>query len=435
MVPPTREQIAEWPVDMQGTRRLAGIKLDTLPQGNPCLAPNRWGKTRDPHRNPSQMVRGNVPFFGFTAVPTQHANCACNEIHALCYRVLEAKPPHILSTNAHLQRQCRKMAAALLRKTGGARLEPWSLERVAAAAPKHKRKQYLAELTKMFLSGDFALNKFHLRLRAFVKMENANLEGKAEDGKPLVSRLIQYRHVRYNLHYGRVIKPIEKLFYGFRGPGKVPWHGREDLTWVFDGITAEKCAYLITEHMRLFTTPLVLSIDASKFDRHVAVVHLKATHKLYRLLCKMKGMEQVDRCIEAQLRSMGETVHGIKYLLNGNRASGDPDTALGNKVVVILVVMAVMERMGVERYTLGNRGDDCLIFMSYDEYTSRAFQYDFRAEFSRLAKEFGFKMTGGYACPPGTSPTDVPSPTRPEWVEFCRSRPVCGRRVSPNLAE
>lgn len=239
------------------------------------------------------------------------------------------------------------------------------------------------------------------KLGAFVKSDFLNLD-KKPDPAP---RIIQPRAATYNVALGPFIYPLEARIYKalgrmFGGPT------------VMKGYNAAEIGELFEQGWSEFSQPVAVSMDASRFDQHVSVDALLEEHHVYRSIyanCTQAEKKLLAKLLNMQIFNKGaaylpEAV--VKYEVEGNRMSGDMNTALGNCLLMCLMVYAYAKECGV-RVRLFDNGDDAVVIME---------QRDLPAFMARVVEwflEMGFTMN-----------LEAPV-TRMESIEFCQTRPVC----------
>lgn len=76
------------------------------------------------------------------------------------------------------------------------------------------------------------------------------------------------------------------------------------------------------------------------------------------------GYPEFAKLLSWQLHNEGFTRTGVRYRTRGGRMSGDMNTALGNCVLMILMVSAFMAG---RKYDILDDGDDCLLIIEEDE--------------------------------------------------------------------
>lgn len=272
-----------------------------------------------------------------------HNNCRCNEIIALRNRVLF---DCIRPTTERL-RQCKTIARLVAdwlpkrEKMDGEWVEAYS---------GRKRRKY--EEAAADLAGR-PIRRSDSYVSAFIKAEKI-----FELKDP---RLIQARTVRYNYELGNYLKPIEHELYNIKGTGRLrKWLPPGRL--IAKGCNMQRRALLIKRKMQRFPDPIVVSLDASRFDAHVTDM-LEVEHLLYKRYWRSP---QLQRLLDWQMRNRGRTSTGVRYHLKGSRMSGDMNTALGNCLLSIIILCNVMRclRRSPSSWDMLCDGDDVLLFLN-----------------------------------------------------------------------
>jgi len=247
-----------------------------------------------------------------------------------------------------------------------------------------KRLRYSQAYARMTEPG-FVLKRRNSNLRAFVKNERHNDNGKE---KP---RIIHVPDAVYALRLAFYLKNLEAFIY--------TWQSNETVSKgpvCVKGWSNFKKASVIKRYTELFSGPYtVISIDASAFDSHVRPEMLDLEHSVYTGVFEpghdgKSPLAEFRKILGWQLARKAKTSHGITYSMTGGRASGDMNTAVGNVVIMTLMVMAygriLREIDPTFKYdTLGD-GDDVLVFMSV------CHENLFKAHLHRVFGIFGFKM-------------------------------------------
>jgi hypothetical protein len=184
-------------------------------------------------------------------------------------------------------------------------------------------------------------------INAFVKAEKMNPNSKHNPAP----RMIQAANARYNFALFKYLKPMEHNLYQLRTPMGHPVVGK--------GLNTIQRAEALELKMAEFNHPVVWSLDASRFDQHVAREVLEVEHSIYNRCCHDPQLRQL---LSWQLDIRGITTTGIKYKTRGKRMSGHPNTALGNCLLMYLFTAAAMRELKV-RYELFVDGDDTLVIV------------------------------------------------------------------------
>jgi hypothetical protein len=123
------------------------------------------------------------------------------------------------------------------------------------------------------------------------------------------------------------------------------------------GLSSDERAQLLKDKMDAFLQPAVVSLDASRFDLHVHEELLKLEHAIY---IAMNSDPEFAKLLSWQINNVGVTSLGFKYKCRGRRMSGDMNTALGNCILMIIMVATFMRG---RRYDVLDDGDDCLLIV------------------------------------------------------------------------
>lgn len=231
-------------------------------------------------------------------------------------------------------------------------------------------------------------------IRGFGKPEKTNVTVKPD----AIQRVISPRDPVYNLAIGVWIRPFEhKIYSGVRRLFGEPT--------IAKGYNAIETAALIKRKFESFRQPVAIGVDAKRFDQHCSTAALEYEHSIYnqhfndpelaRLLRWQLDNRVVVRCSDGR----------IKYRVRGGRMSGDMNTALGNCLLMCIMMKSYQEYLGVD-FKLINNGDDCVIFCEREHETR------IHDTIYSYFRDFGFEMV------------TEPSVYVLEQVEFCQTRPV-----------
>jgi hypothetical protein len=192
-------------------------------------------------------------------------------------------------------------------------------------------------------------------LKTFLKVEKTNFTAKSDP----VPRGIGPRNPRYHVSLGVYIKRIEHEIYNV----VADIFGAKTIA---KGLNAQDRGCLMLEHWKSFTDPVAVGLDASRFDQHVSKTMLKLEHAFYAKY--FPGDRTLRRLLNWQLTNKGiarikDAV--VKFKVEGTRASGDMNTALGNCLIMCMNVYSYMLKINLatKDYRLINDGDDCVLFM------------------------------------------------------------------------
>jgi hypothetical protein len=274
-----------------------------------------------------------------TWLPFAHHNCRCNQLIALRNRVL-GEVPRPTHEGLVLLRDQAKRIRRLLPKVG-----PIDLHEVALHYGGGKRARYERAAADVLANG---LTPRDARITCFVKFEKLNSESKTNPDP----RAIQFRDPRYGVSLARFLKPMEPHLYQLCGDGRTLPSTRV----IGKGLSQVERAMLLRAKMASFASPVVVSLDASRFDQHVDIHLLRIEHSFYRHMAS--NAPELSRLLSWQLYNRGSTHSGVQYRTRGKRMSGDMNTALGNCILMVLMVSTFMRG---HRYDILDDGDDCLL--------------------------------------------------------------------------
>lgn len=228
-------------------------------------------------------------------------------------------------------------------------------------------------------------------VQPFTKIE------KLPTSKYKAPRLIQARHMTFNIEYGRYIKKIEEKL--TQHPTYGVHFGKGDY---------DKIASKIWKLARKY--PYYTELDHTEFDAHVTQEHLSLTHLFYqtvyrrnRELRDLSKKTLVNRC---------KTRDGDSWKIYGTRMSGDVDTSLGNCLINYAIIKELLHRLGLKGDAIVN-GDDCIIFSNKPVDIKLALE---------ILKEFNME-------------SKIPKPSTRDihTVEFCRTKLVIRQDGTPTM--
>lgn len=219
-------------------------------------------------------------------------------------------------------------------------------------------------------------------------------------------RLIQPRDPRYNVEVGVFLKPLEHRLYHaidllFKGLG-----------CVFDTVAkshnfGRRGKTLRRKWMR-FKRPVALLFDAKRFDQHVGVNALQVEHEVYLRCYRATHRDRLRWLLALQLftKFVGRTNDGsVKFTKTGGRCSGDMNTALGNVLLMCLMIADWMILLGIE-FELYDDGDDSVLIIEEANLNIVVGTYE------EHFLELGFTMKLGGVV------------RQFEQIEFCQTHPV-----------
>jgi len=295
--------------------------------------------TETPDRHNKRWVRiARVETTG-AYTPFAHYDCVHNQIAALRNRVLAHVPEPTNDGLSKLRTQARRIIRYL----------PNVPEADLYDMPNHyhgaKRERYIRAADDLL---NYGLDRIEAKVKMFVKFEKLNSTKVNPD-----PRAIQFRHPKYCVAVGKYLKPMEEYLYRLHGDGTVLPATRV----IGKGLSSDERAELLRMKMREFTDVCVLSLDASRFDQHVSRELLEIEHSIY---LAMNDNDEFRMLLSWQLDNKGVSSLGIKYKCRGRRMSGDMNTALGNCLLMVLMVSCFMYG---KKYDILDDGDDCLLLI------------------------------------------------------------------------
>lgn len=301
------------------------------------------------------MYRCHVPMVAGVWAPGVHTQCWHNERAGLLTRTLGPTPEDGDMTPLREEfRRFKNIARKL-------QLVPWSTERVAASYSGRLAKRYAAARESLELDG---LPNRLMRISAFVKAEKFCPMTKGH--KP---RMIMARAPEYNLQLMTRLKPLERSLWR-RIKGVCP--DVKPTRQVGKGLSPPARASLILDKMGNIGSCAVFEVDGKAFEAHVTRPQLELEHSVYK--AAFPRDETLSRLLHAQLELRGKTSSGIRFRRAGCRASGDPNTGLGNTLIMLATcraAMGVIRRTRPNlRYDLLADGDNCLLFLEEKDVES-----------------------------------------------------------------
>lgn len=266
----------------------------------------------------------------------------------------------------------------------------WTHDEFVQSYTGCKQRRYMSAASVLARRG---LRRSDGYLKTFIKAEPYNGTLKADP----CPRLIQPRTPEYNVMLGCYLRPAEKLIY-------------KAIDKVFGHHVVLKCdnmfkrADTILGYWSEFKDPCFVGLDASRFDQHVSPEALEFEHALYLSIHKDPVLAKLLRWQIKQRGFANMTDGDVTYEVEGCRASGDMNTALGNVYLMCAITHHFLEGLPC-KWRFINDGDDCGIFIE-------------RRDLGLLDAlpthhlDFGFEM-------------EVEEPAfEIEQIEFCQCRPI-----------
>lgn len=326
----------------------------------------------------------SIARFQDEAIPTfvAHYDCVHNQEVALRNRVLGDVPPPTSSGLERLRKQVKKIKKLL------PCVIPNDYGVMPAMYSGMKRRRYERAEEQVLESG---VTKSDAKVKMFVKFEKIEMAKINPD-----PRAIQFRSPKYCVELARYLKPCEHLLYNLTGDGRVLPSTRV----IGKGLSSTERATLLVRKMQAFDDPRIVSIDASRFDQHVSLEMLELEHSIYLHMCPDPWFQTL---LSWQLVNYGVSSKGIRYVARGRRMSGDMNTALGNCLLMVVMVSTFMRG---RKYDILDDGDDCLVILESGDLPW------LQKEIGPAFLEFGHEIKVENVA------------AIPEGVQWCQSRPV-----------
>lgn len=275
-------------------------------------------------------------------VPFMHHDCIHNQLVAVHNRVCGRVPVPTSDGLARLKVAARRVAALLPITT------PEDYYVMPMRYGGSKRTRYLQATDEVMAQG---VSKGDSTIKMFVKSERLQPDEAKPNPDP---RAIQFRNAKYCIELARFLKPIEEHLYALSGVGV----GVPETRCIAKGLNQVERAELLARKMAFFDDVVVVSLDASRFDQHVDREVLKVEHWIYLQCCHDNFFALL---LEWQLDNTCFSSRGMKYKVSGKRMSGDMNTALGNCIVMIVMLIASMG--WCRKWDVLDDGDDVLVLI------------------------------------------------------------------------
>lgn len=285
--------------------------------------------------------------------PHVHSSCAHNMARGLLMRTMGSVPEA-----THTGKEMFASALRLVTRVVKGRtepVEPWSFDQVISSYRERRMVSRYTEAKRSLFEDGFCEPR-DARISAFVKGE------KLSNNKVHKPRVIMGRTPRYNLELLSFLKPIEHVLYpAFRGWGNMfLTHTR----LIGKGLNGEERASLLRRKMLCRPGIVAFEVDCVSFESHVARYQLRGEHRFYAQLCRDPRLRTL---LGWQERCVGSSRSGVKFRVSDVRASGDPNTGLGNTVIMCCLVLASAAASGL-RFDFLADGDNAVIFCLASDY-------------------------------------------------------------------
>jgi len=274
--------------------------------------------------------------------PFCHHDCLHNQLVSIANRVCGVVPAPTVAGLADLKVAATRIADAL------PKCVPEDYYMMPLRYSGGKRTRYIQATDEVLA---FGLNKLDASVKMFVKSEKIAPDPDKPNPDP---RAIQFRNPKYCVELGRFLKPIEEHLYLFRHASSGVPKSRN----IAKGLNQEERAALLVKKAAFFTDPVFVCLDMKRFDKHVSKALLKLEHSVYLASIQdayfawLLSLQLVNRCI---------TSRGIKYKTAGRRMSGDMNTALGNCVLALMMLIAFLD--WCPKWDCLDDGDDSVVIV------------------------------------------------------------------------
>lgn len=189
-------------------------------------------------------------------------------------------------------------------------------------------------------------------LKTFIKHEKILVKNKR-----LVPRVIQPRSPEYNVCVGRYIRQLEHRVYNIIDR---LWGGPT----VMKGLNCTQQGRAISSAWSSFSQPVAVMLDAVRFDQHVSVPMLSWEHSIYLEFFPPVYRPELEWLLSMQLFNRGRINcpdGSLSYNVDGCRASGDMNTAMGNVLIMCAIILSFVRKYNVKARLINNGDDCCLI--------------------------------------------------------------------------
>lgn len=241
----------------------------------------------------------------------------------------------------------------VLQKWGGAKRERYRRAQIALAEEGLRPR-------------DWRLNTF-IKLEGYAIHNWPHLESPGfafDDVTPKIAsdpRSINARGDKFGAALARFTHPMEHRVYTVRGKGRYFPAGR----FIVKGLNNGQRAQLFVRKWKQFSQPVGIRIDCKRFDQHVSVEQLICEHAIY---LHMNPSRELRRLLQKQLMNRGVAACGWLFKVLGVRMSGDHTTALGNCLLMCMMVALWIFAMRIRKWDLVDDGDDAIIIMESNDW-------------------------------------------------------------------
>jgi len=288
-----------------------------------------------------------TPAFEKCFAPFNHHACSCNELIAISNRVCGVVPQPTSGGLKKLRCAAKILSQCLPEVT------PWDSGQLPLLYGGLKRRRY-EEAERRVREGGLTAKDASITM--FIKDER--LSPLKHNPDP---RAIQFRDSRYCVELARYLKPIEHNLYNLVGAEGTCL---PTTRMVGKGLNQVQRAKLLRRKLSMFRRPVTFSLDMSRFDQHCSKELLEVEHSVYKHCLRDKHFSWL---LALQLFNRCFTKNGFVYATRGKRMSGDMNTALGNCIIMICMVIAMMTDLPGVKWDILDDGDDCLLIVEMED--------------------------------------------------------------------
>nr|QVU39988.1 RNA-dependent RNA polymerase [Magnaporthe oryzae RNA virus] len=282
-------------------------------------------------------------------VPAVHADCPHNQVASLLKRTLGPVPDPVHEAVGPSVKAVFTRLRSLAARSGVSR---WSLRQTAESYKGSLGRRYMEAERSLRVDGP--VNSGDTYLRPFLKAEKIKVMDK--QSKP---RMIFPRSPRYNLSIASRLKPFEHWVWGRLTTRTVLGTGVGRV--VAKGLNPRQRANLIVRKFNALDDCVCVEVDGKAFEAHVGKDQILEEHGVYE--AAFPGDWELRRLLRVQLSLRGKLPCGAEFERPGGRASGDFNTGMGNSLIMLAVVGAVMKELAPGAFDLLVDGDNALVFM------------------------------------------------------------------------
>jgi len=304
----------------------------------------------DDDRHKKHLVRVSRPPIEGVFRPFVHCDCLCNQIRSIVGRVAGPVPKPSDFGVELLYKASERIKDALPRTTAN------DIHAMPMRYSGNKRRRYEFAVDRFLMGG---VHRTDAYCKMFVKAERIDGESKVNPDP----RAIQFRGAVYCVALGSYLHPIEHELYLYDGASDGVPKSRN----IAKGLNSVDRARLLNQKLSHFVSPRIVGLDASRWDKHVAKVLLQLEHSIYLHSNPCRFFAYL---LSLQLNNTVFSSLGIKYKVEGRRMSGDMNTALGNCLLMLIMLIACSMHLKIQRWDCLDDGDDCLVIVEASDVST-----------------------------------------------------------------